>query len=474
MNMRTLLFPTFLLLTALSLLVVSCKKDDDTTVVVPPPVKLVAEYSAEPSLKWNQMFLEIERFAAGYRPGPAPRALAYMGLAAYEACIAGMPNYNSLKSNYPGLTLPEVQQGLEYHWPTVVHAVYTNMMPRFFTNPPATEAARMNTLIAELNNKYLTIVGQEIFDRSKAYGEAVGSAMWEWSTTDPYGHDAYKDPFGNFTTNETYNWEDHYTGPGKWRPTFPGPGKPMGPYFGKARRFAITSEERLSLPPSHYYMSYSEDPSSKYYSSAIDVYTKMAAQDFSVKWIGEFWSDDLLDLTFSPGPRWTAVANQVIKHENSSLETALEAYAKVGMALNDAAVACWHSKFHYNIERPDTYIKKVIDPNYKPNLNNPLTGDLGVTPSFPAFPSGHSTMGAAGAEALASVFGYAYGMTDRCHEGRTEFEGAPRAFGSFYEMALENAFSRVLLGVHWQMDCDEGMRHGTVIGRKVNRLQWKK
>ena len=82
-------------------------------------------------------------------------------------------------------------------------------------------------------------------------------------------------------------------------------------------------------------------------------------------------------------------------------------------------------------------------------------------------------MGAAGAEAIASVFGYAYSMTDRCHQGRTQFEGTPRTFGSLYEMALENAWSRVLLGLHWRMDCDEGVRLGTNIGRKVNNLPWK-
>jgi len=475
MNYRNLFSPVVWCLLLLSIVIVSCGRDDDNTIIIDPPTyALAAEFSAEPSLKWNEMFLEIERYAAGYRPGPAPRALAYLGLAAYEACITGMPDYNSLESSYPGLNLPDVQPNVEYHWPSVVHGVYQTMMPKFFTNPPAIEAARMNTLINELDQKYRQVAGQELFERSKAYGESVGNAMWAWAITDPYGHDAYKNPFGNFTTNETYDWQAHYSGPGDWEPTYPGPGNPMGPYFGKARRFAISEAERLSLPPSSYFMSYSEQPSSKYYAEAIDVYTKMADQDYNVKWIGEFWSDDLINLTFSPGPRWTAIGNQALKLENSNLQTALEAHAKVGMALNDAAVGCWHSKFFYNIERPDTYIRKIIDPNYKPNLNNPLTGETGITPSFPAYPSGHSTMGAAGAEALASVLGYAYGMTDNCHKNRTEFEGKPRSFGSFYEMALENANSRVLLGVHWQMDCDEGMRFGTVIGRKVNNLPWKK
>ncbi len=144
------------------------------------------------------------------------------------------------------------------------------------------------------------------------------------------------------------------------------------------------------------------------------------------------------------------------------------------MALADAAVGCWNSKFHYNVERPYTYITKVIDPTYETNLYNPLTGTPNITPAFPAYPSGHSTMGAAGAEALASVFGYSYSFTDKCHLGRGEFEGTPRTFGSLYEAAQENAWSRVLLGVHWRMDSDEGVRYGTAIGRKVNNLPWRK
>ena len=63
---------------------------------------------------------------------------------------------------------------------------------------------------------------------------------------------------------------------------------------------------------------------------------------------------------------------------------------------------------------------------------------------------------------------------DKCHEGRTEFIGTPRSFGSLYEMALENAWSRVVLGTHWEMDCREGVRFGTFIGRQVNNLPWKK
>lgn len=450
----------FALLLSLGMFVQSC--GDGTPDI--SAEKGVSAYDHKAASSWNNLYLEVERYAAGYRPGPAPRSLGLMGFAAYEACITGMPSYNSLASLYPGLSIPAASNE-EYHWPTVVNASYGYLMPRFFPNA----SPKLLQDIAGLEQKneatFKTQTTQEVFDRSKKYGQDVAAAVWEWSKTDTYGHDAYKDPFG------TYDWNQHYDGPGDWVATTPGPGKPMFPEWGKVRTWALPENDKLCRAP----LPYSESTNSALYSQALEVYAQNTpVWSYEAEWIGEFWSDDLVNLTFSPGPRWIAIANQVIESEKSNLETALEAYAKVGMAIADAAVGCWNSKYYYNVERPQSYINRLIDPNWKPGLENPLTGDKGVTPSFPAYPSGHSTMGAAGAEALASVFGYAYGMTDNCHKGRSEFNGTPRAFGSFFEMAQENAWSRVPLGVHFRMDCEEGVHYGTIIGRHINDLPWKK
>jgi hypothetical protein len=35
-------------------------------------------------------------------------------------------------------------------------------------------------------------------------------------------------------------------------------------------------------------------------------------------------------------------------------------------------------------------------------------------------------------------------------------------------MAEENALSRIFIGVHYRMDCEEGIRLGTLIGRVSN------
>lgn len=453
--------PFFSLLLGSLFLIPSCKNADPEPTAT---IELVRDQPNNVVYDWNELFLEIERYAAGYRPGPAPRAIAYLGLADYEGCISGMPEFKSIASLYVGLNIPDPESGKQYHWPSVVNATRAYLMPRFFSAVSASHLQSITALEAFYDDRAKQEVGTEVWSRSKDYGKLVAAAVWEYSKTDAVGHNHFLDPF------QGYNWQEHYNKDGDWKPTFPGPGKPMGGIWGNARTFAIGESDKICRKP----LTYSTSQTSDLYSQALEVYAQNTPSlSYEDEWVGEFWSDDLLDLTFSPGPRWLAIGNQVLKAEESNLETAIFMTVKMGIALNDAAVGCWKSKFHYNVERPQTYINRVIDPNWEPALYNPLTGEEGVTPSFPAYPSGHSTMGGAGAEILGDVFGYAYSMTDRCHENRTEFEGVPRAFGSFYEMAQENAWSRVPLGVHFRMDCEEGVRFGTVIGRKVNDLPWK-
>lgn len=449
-----------------TVVVSSCKKDieGDPT----DTLKKVDTHSNHVVHEWNDLFLRIERYAAGYRPCPTANALGYIGLANYEACVTGMPDYASLEGYYDNINIPNALVNQEYHWPTVVNAVNRYMYSRLFPEVRQDLFGEIKVLADRLDDEHQKEVNADVFVRSRNHGEAVAAAVWDYMKTDLATFDKYKDPF------EDYNWEANMKKDGDWVATYPGPGAGMFPYWGKARTLAIKEDLKLCR---HYntYNEYSEDPRSGFYSQAIEVYSKNTpALDFQSEWVGEFWSDDLLDLTFSPPSRWIAIANQVYKYEDANLEESIVANAKIGIALHDAAIGCWNSKYHYNLERPESYIQRVIDPTWEPNLDNPMNGDRGISPSFPAYPSGHSTFGAASAEVLASVFGYSYAMTDNCHKDRSEFSGYPRSFTSFYEMANENAWSRVPLGVHFRMDAEEGMRYGTEIGRAVNRLNWKK
>jgi hypothetical protein len=455
----------FFAIVILSILFVNgCKKDN-------PEVfssRLTKDFNGDVVQEWNNLFLDLERYAAGFRPCPAPRALAYIGLACYEACVIDMPAFKSLRFNYPGLTVPTQEPLVDYHYPTVVNAIYSKLLTHFMGNVkgiPADKFAKISALYNKLKNEYKDDASAESIIKSDEYGIKVADAFFEYAKTDAVGHDYHLNPFKNTVSKYTNS-----TKPGRFIPTNAS-GIGMFPDYGYARTFVINEGDKLIPAP----IPYSEEVNSQYYVQAAEVYAAVNNPTPDQRWLAFFWSDDLTGLTFSPPSRWLAIANQVYELENVDLETAVYANAKLCIALNDCVVACWYSKFFYDVERPVDYIKKVMRSSWQPALYNPLTKETGISPNFPAYPSGHSTMGGAAAEVLTDIFGNYFPMTDRCHEGREDFEGGkPRQFNSFYEMANENAISRVPLGVHFRMDCEQGVNLGIRVGRKVNQFSWKK
>ncbi len=449
------------LLVLLMLGVFSCKQDNDPIVEESVAAK---QFSAEVPLSWFQLVQDIDRYSPGYRPPAAARAFAYTGLAGYEAAVPGMPEYNSLGGHFAGLSLPQIEAGKQYHWPTAVNAAYHIMLQNFYPHIQANDLAKIADLNQSFEDKYAAQVEAEVFDRSKAFGEAVATAIFDWSKTDAAGHEAYLDP-------QPASYAPP-SGDGLWQPSFPDFSAALFPYWGQVRPFAMSQADLVAKPP----LAWSEDPNSQIYNQAketqIWVDKIKAGQDEDAWWIAEFWSDDFFQQTFEPAMRQVAIANQIVDIEGLKLDRTVELYAKMGMALCDAGIAIWNSKYIYNYERPVHYIRRNFDPNWTSILSN--TTVEGATPPFPAYPSGHSGFAGAGATVLTDVFGFNYHFTDNCHKDRTEFRGTPRSFNTFVEMANENAYSRIPLGVHFRMDCDEGLRLGYLAGERVLDLPWRK
>ena len=432
-----------------------CRKGNN---VSPEQTNLVKNEGADVPLAWMGLYLKLDRYTRNFRPGPTSRALAYINLAAYESVMKGMPAFKSLQSLYPGLELPTAGEE-EYHYPTVVNAVYSNLFKRLvpgeYIQASHQSELQFDILILEegFDETFKSTVGSAQFARSKEYGEAVADAVWDWSKTDPFGHEAYliARPDGYTPPN----------GPGLWQPTPPGFEAALFPYWGNARTLALAEQDKLSQEP----LTFSEQPSSQFYVQALEVTNTVNNLEFNDQWMVEFWNGNEPALTFSPAARWLSVANQVIEKEGATLETALYTYAKLSIALNDAGIACRHSKYTYNVERPVSYIQRVFDADWQPYLSN--------TPSCPSYPSGHAAYGAAAAEVLSHIFGYNYAMTDNSYEGRTDLLGMPRSFDTFYQMAEENAQSRLYGGMCFRMDIEEGLRLGYKVGRKVNAMPFR-
>lgn len=441
----------------------SCNRDNNDDFNVAD--KYASTYSAKVPLEWNKLMLEIDRFAPGYRPPAAARMMAYTQLAAYEAIVPGMPNNNSMAKHFSGLSLPVTEVDKEYSWPLAANAAYATMYKLFYPHVNLSYFDKMNTLEKALETEFSNPVSSEVSTRSIAFGKAVAEAVYNWSKTDAAGHDAYKNPRPSTYTPPSTG----ANGEKLWQPTFPDYTPALFPYWGKVRTFALKESEKTAKAP----LAWSEDPNSKFYTQAKEVKLWVDNATEEDKWIAEYWSDDFFELTFEPAARLISIANQMVEAENLKLDETVELYAKLTMALSDAGVAVWNSKYVYNVERPISYIRRVMDPNWKTLLNNPMNGVKGLTPEFPAYPSGHSGFAGAGAGILTHAFG-SHEMTDESHNGRTEFFSKARSFNNLAELGAEDAYSRLPLGVHFRMDCDEGLRLGYLAALRVTQLPWKK
>jgi hypothetical protein len=475
-----------LLLTSLS-----CGPIDDPT-IPQPQFPLTNQYGNEVYLEWNELYKELDKNASGYRPGPATRALAYLGLSAYESVVAGMPFHQSLAPLYQGLDIPEANRSLEYYWPACVSESYAFLLAKLFPhleNSPNAEVAAAFEKIGVLRNHFHsqfveTGLDTTVLHRSEMFGRAVAFAVFEWSKTDMHGHNTFLDPQ---PTSYTPNAD-----PGNWQPTPPDFERAMHPSYGGVRTFAIDEGETLIPPP----IQYTESPSSPFYPQALEVWATVNAIKepppgsenwaYNQKWMGEFWSDDNLYVTFSTGTRWISIANQMVENEASNLATCAELYAKLGLALSDVAVATWLAKYTYNVERPISYIRRIISiqnptaEKWTTLLNDPATGFEGISPSYPSYPSAHASLGGGASIILSSFFentpGYDenYGVPDLSHQLEIDFLGMPRYFTSISELAEECAYSRIPLGVNYRMDCESGLALGREVAQRVQELPWKK
>ncbi len=437
-----------LIRTTLAVIVVACAAvlivcDREEAMPVPAQQPGAATYSSFYATRWYDAVYGIIRDER-LPPPRASRIFGYAGVALYESVAPGMPGYVSLSGRVAGLKdAPQATPGAGYHWPTAANAAMASVLKGLLASGSEATHQRLNAMKADGEQMFAGLVAEDVLARSRELGTAVGGAIYQWSLTDG----AADLPDCQFVAAP---------GPGAWLPTPPGFAAPLEPCWGKLRPFVLASGGEFLPPPP---APHSTDKGSEMYRLAEEVYTTKNSLTPEQEAIARFWSDDP-GTTGTPPGHSLAILTQLLREQGRTLDFAAEAYARTGIAVADAFISCWNTKYVYNLLRPVTYINFNIDPNWLPLLN---------TPPFPEYTSGHSVQTAASFAVLAAMLGDGP-FVDRTHVPRGL---RPRQFESFGSAADEAALSRLYGGIHYRPAIELGLAEGRSIGQKVLALKFK-
>lgn len=279
-------------------------------------------------------------------------------------------------------------------------------------------------------------------------------------------------------------------------------------YGAQNRTFAVSQRHRLNPPP------FNNGSNAKYLRALRHVRAKGIRPDLTTTLptplfnrrrepedtlVGIYWGYDGANRLGTPPRLYNQIIRQVaMKVVNPTLGRIhneadnARLFAFVNAALGDAGILAWEQKYCHDFWRPVVGIREHDitlgpaapynvqnisfndgDPGWLP-LGAPSTNSPGMknfTPDFPAYPSGHATFGAAAFHITRMFYGVAAGnksrdnlfrnlffVSDEFNGGNRDNNGTVRPRHTRYfpdglwQMIIENAISRVSLGVHWIFD----------------------
>lgn len=266
----------------------------------------------------------------------------------------------------------------------------------------------------------------------------------------------------------------------KWTPTgpfysaTPGPAfetfaRPLFPGQGQIKPWTMTSGSQFRSGDFH-------DPASPEFAEEFDNIRRLGGADSEVRTMDEseialFWEDGPWGLT--PPGHFILIAIQLLQDRGLSFIELARTFALIGMTQCDASINAWDNKYHHDIIRPETAIRHRAKKfgNSDPRVTRQQNWRSFIpTPEFPAYTSGHSTFGAAGAEMTALVLGtdnisFSHAPPDQVIW--PQLQGVRRSWTSLSQAADENGLSRLYGGVHWMADHTAAMKAGKAIARQA-------
>jgi hypothetical protein len=387
-------------------------------------------------------------------PGRASRAIAIVQIAVFEVINSVEGGYAS----YVGLAPTSEDVSLAAALAQAAHDTLVAMFP-----------SQTATFDAELALELDVIADGEAETAGIDLGARAASAILEMRADDGSDHAEPRVGIEYIPGTE----------PGDWRPD-PISQHPLalGARWSQVTPFVMESADQFRIPPppaldSAEYAEAYDEAATLGGDGVVTPTTRTEDQ----KEAGIFWAYDGTPSLCAPPRLYNQIALTIADLEGSdALETA-RLLALVNVAMADAGIAIWESKYYYEFWRPVGGIREGGDPTFSPlgapasNLTCP-----NFTPPFPAYPSGHAGFGGALFQTLRNVYGrddigFTF-VSDEYNGVTLDNQGnvrplKPRTFATLSEAEEENGQSRIYLGIHWSFDKTEGIAQGRLIADYV-------
>jgi hypothetical protein len=437
--------------------------------------------------RWNEIAIDASGFDHAnaqeqYGPGRSSRAMAIVHLAMFEAINAVVRQYDS----YVKVRPPYGPVSLEVAVSRAAHDTLTALYP--------SQAESFDARLAEDLGRVRQARAR---DNGVALGKRAAAAVLALRAND------------GSAKAEPLMGSEHVTSdlPGHWRqdPISLIP-IALGAYWSECVPFVLesTAQFRAPPPPALNSVAYTEayNEAKRIGGDGVTTPTERTPDQTHA---GIFWAYDGTPSLCAPPRLYNQIAVQIADQMGSNAIELARLLALVNVAMADAGMAIWESKYHYDYWRPVTGIREsdagtgptgagdgnpatIGDPGWSP-LGAPASNLAGpnFTPPFPAYPSGHAGFGGALFQMLRRFYGtddIAFTFVSDEFNGETHDNQGnvrpllPRSFQSLSQAEEENGQSRIYLGIHWSFDKTEGIAQGRRVADYVfenafrPRLRW--
>ena len=205
-------------------------------------------------------------------------------------------------------------------------------------------------------------------------------------------------------------------GPGRWR-CAPGE-KPGAAHWGGVRPWLMTSGRQFRAPPPPPF------DSAAFRAALAEVRRVSDQRTPEQKRTAALWADGAG--SYTPPGRWNKTASDLVLIAGLNEIRAARVLALMNVAVMDAGIACWETKYHFWMLRPS---------QADPAITTPV-----ALPNFPSYTSGHAAFSTAAATVLGHLF-------------------AAQA-ASLATAAREASLSRLYGGIHYRFDAEAGAVQG--------------